>query len=348
VDTSKVLLVGSVPLKPAAAVFETACDCLGDLLARVPDGEQAGWTESVRLVVGNNPSLEPGSRSRIGTVSMFSRDIQLYRLKPGATAADLTFGDLGIATNALASYEAFRALKAKGSIPKSMRFQATIPGPATVVANVELPEEEALPPAERALAAEIDRIVRGIPADDLAIQLDLAVEVEKVEFERRPAAFDTPIFALRRFTMDGTASCVARLAARVPDGVELGFHLCALWHVYKDAGQDLQVQVDYANRLFELTGRQIDYIHLPSTPGFTASDFAPLKQLRRPAETRLFLGLLHREDGLEGAARRIGAARTAIDDFGISHFCGLGQWLAGPETVKPMLDLHRQSAALLA
>jgi len=38
----EVLLVGSVPLAPAAAVFETVAQHLGALAPRIPDGEQIG------------------------------------------------------------------------------------------------------------------------------------------------------------------------------------------------------------------------------------------------------------------------------------------------------------------
>jgi hypothetical protein len=341
----EILLTGSVPLKPASKVFEVVSNCVGAHLRRMPDGEQAGWVGTVRGAIARLDAFEPGTVSRIGTVASFSRPMQMLRLKPGRSAADLDLGELGFARNALASYAEFRKLKAAGTIPRNVRYQATVAGPATTGGTLELPEDELLPLVERSLAREIAAIAEGIPHDELAIQLDLAVEVEKEEFIRRPQAFDTPVFAIRRFTLEGTTDSVARLANAIPPDVELGFHLCALWHVYKGAGQDLRVHVDYANALARKVKRSIAYFHLPTTPEFAGKDFEPLRGLELAPETKLFLGLIHAEDGLEGARRRVRAAQAVLPDFGVGHFCGLRQLGAGPETVEPMLELHRDVAA---
>jgi hypothetical protein len=270
----------------------------------------------------------------------------MLRLKPGLAASDVSLGELGFARNAIASYAEFAELKRKGRINPGVRFQATVAGPATTGGTLEMPESDVYALVEPALAREIRDIVAGIPAGELAVQLDLAVEVEKEEYRRRPGAFDTPAFAIRQFTFEGTTDAVARLANAIPPDVELGFHLCAMWHVYKDAGQDLRVHVDYANALIGKIRRPIGYFHLPTTPEFGEADFAPLKDLRLPQGTKLFLGLIHAADGLEGARRRVEAARKVVPDFGVAHFCGLSQWGAGPETVQPMLELHRATAAI--
>ena len=66
--------------------------------------------------------------------------------------------------------------------------------------------------------------------------------------------------------------------------------------------------------------------------------FAPLQGLDLPDGTDLYLGLVHHEDGVEGAMRRIAAASTAASRFGIATECGLGR---GPEErTAPLLDLH--------
>ena len=342
----EVLLTGSVPMKPASAVFEAVCGCLGDLVQRVPDGEQAGWVETVRVAIAGNEAFEPGTVSRIGTVANFSRESRMVRLKPGLSVSAVKLGSLGFADNAIASYREFKRLRSSGKIRPGVRFQATLAGPATTGGMIELHEEQLLPLIEAPLAQEIRHIVAAIPAEDLTIQIDLAVEVEKVEYERRPGAFDTPIFGLRKFTMVGTTDSVARLVNAIPAEVELGFHLCALWHVYKDAGQDMAVHVDYANELVRKIDRNIAYFHLPTTPEYAAADFAPLKNLKLGLRTKLFLGLIHAADGLEGARRRVRAAQSVVPEFGVAHFCGLSQWGAGPETVAPMLLLHRATAAL--
>ena len=342
----EILLTGSVPLKPAARVFEVVSTCAGDAMRRMPDGEQSGWVEGVRKALARNDAFEPGSVSRIGTQPTFTRPIQMLRLKPGRAAHEVELGELGFARNAIESYRTFRELRAQGTIKAGTRFQATVAGPATTGGTLEMPEDQMLPLVERALSNEIRRIVEAVPAQELTIQLDLAVEVEKEEYRRRPQAFDTPIFGIRQLSFEGTTDSVARLANAVPPEVELGFHLCALWHVDKGGGQDLRVHVDYANALVRKIRRPIGYFHLPTTPEYAEKDFAPLRDLHLGAGTRLFLGLIHAADGLEGARRRLEAAQSVVGDFGIGHFCGLAQWGAGPDTVEPMLRLHRETAAM--
>jgi hypothetical protein len=53
-----VLLVGSVPLTPAAKVFETVSRSIGDLVRRIPDGEQIGWSSTARSTYREHPDLE--------------------------------------------------------------------------------------------------------------------------------------------------------------------------------------------------------------------------------------------------------------------------------------------------
>ena len=340
----EILLTGSVPIHPASKVFEIVSECCGDAMARMPDGEQVGWVDSVRERIATNAALQPGQVSRIGNASTFDRGIQMYKAAAGRSPKDVKLGDLGIAANALASYQQFMQLRSQGRIRKGVRFQATVPGPATTGGTLEMPEADVYEIVVPALLTEIRAIIDGIPAEDLTIQFDLAVEVEKEEFRRRPDAFDTPVFAIRQFTFDGTINAVARLAQAVPAEVELGFHLCAMWHVYKQAGQDMAVHVDYANALSSKVKHSIAYIHLPTTPQYEAADFGPLTRLALHPETKLFLGLIHVSDGLEGAKRRMLAAQKSVKNFGVAHFCGLSQWGAGPETVELMLKLHRELA----
>lgn len=86
--------------------------------------------------------------------------------------------------------------------------------------------------------------------------------------------------------------------------------------------------------------RPLDFLHLPvpkdrADPAY----FAPLAGLSIPAETELFLGLVHLTDGLPGALRRVSAARAAREDFGIATECGFGR--RPPDTVPELLALHR-------
>jgi hypothetical protein len=120
-----------------------------------------------------------------------------------------------------------------------------------------------------------------------------------------------------------------------------------MWHIDPSGGQDLQVHVDAANMLTEMVSRRIDYIHMPVGPEHGPDDYAKLASLRLAPETKLFLGLIHRDDGVEGAKRRIEMASAVVQDFGVGHFCGLRDLnQVGSEGLDELLELHGQVAQL--
>ena len=120
-----VLLVGSVPLEDAATVFSAAAKALGPLAARLPDGEtgaRRNWIGWQHAVFARVPQLEPTAERQ--------RNYQLhppFKLKPGAVAPDIDFGELGFAREALASWEIFERLKATGRVPAGCKFQVALP-----------------------------------------------------------------------------------------------------------------------------------------------------------------------------------------------------------------------------
>jgi len=364
-----VLLVGSVPLRPAARVFEVVAEHLAGLVRCIPDGEQRGWLFPVWNHLANNDSLEV-----VGHVPLNPHtdvQISLYGLKPARTASDLVLGPYGIAENALDSYAQFRELRMAGKIPPGVRFQVTLPGPGTTVYPVQVPAEDLLPRAREALWREIELLLAGIPGEDLTVQLDVAMEAEHEEYLRRSASMELPIQEAFHWTQAQMADSVAWLADRIPPDVELGFHICSIWHHYPEFGQDNAVLVDTANALLGRMRRPVGYVHIPIIPEHDQpEDFAPLSDLRLPHESQLYLGLLNLADGLEGARRRITLAETARPDFGVAFYCGLGlpraesvppsaqaeratsaEYHPGlrratPETIAAVLDLHRMASEL--
>ena len=91
--------------------------------------------------------------------------------------------------------------------------------------------------------------------------------------------------------------------------------------------------------------RPVQWISLP-VPRNRADDayFAPLRDLKLPAETELYLGLVHLTDGVEGTERRIEAAQRAIDrPFGVATECGLGR--RPPDTIPQLLRIHAEVSA---
>ncbi len=359
--TREVLLVGSIPLRPASRVFETVAAYLGALAPRIPDGEQIGWIHAARRTIEANPALE--LHRNLKHNGRESVEVPFFRLKQGMTARDLKLGPYGYASNAIDSYRQFRELRHAGKIPARARFQATLPGPGTSVFYVALSPKELLPIARAALLREVVQMTAAIPAKDLALQLDIAMEAEHEEWLRRPGAFDTPVHEGFHWTQEQMAESVAWLANRVPPEVELGFHICSIWHHYPDAGQDNAVLVDTANAISRRVTRPVSYFHIPLIPEHEESDYAELKRLDLRPGTKLYLGLLNFSDGMEGARSRIAMARTVVPDFGIAWYCGLGRPTEGhgsgsplrppaipalrratADTIGEALELHRQAA----
>ena len=70
----------------------------------------------------------------------------------------------------------------------------------------------------------------------------------------------------------------------------------------------------------------------------------PLRDLRMDAHTRLYLGLVHYTDGLDGTRRRMDVASAVYPDFGIATECGLGRRVG--QDIPALLRIHAQAADL--
>jgi hypothetical protein len=57
-------------------------------------------------------------------------------------------------------------------------------------------------------------------------------------------------------------------------------------------------------------------------------------------KTKLFLGLVHDSDGVEGTRARIAVAAKYASDFGIAAECGFGR--RPPETIPNLLRVHSE------
>ncbi|AMM22326.1 hypothetical protein AX769_09680 [Frondihabitans sp. PAMC 28766] len=336
-------LVGSVNLPDAEAVFRAAAEHLGDHLARIPDGEVGErfyWIQFQTFRFDETPGLvrvgEPGFAIR----DLF--DVRPFALDGTVEADELVFPDLGYAEAALESYATFARLRDEGVIPSGVRFQVSLPTPVAVVgAFVQQADKAAVEPAyERALFGELRHILDGIPHQDLAIQWDTALEFALLELPR-----DTG-FGLEAWfepVLDGVVERALRQLASVPPPVQVGFHLC-----YGDVEEAHFVQPIDAGHLADVirgivagATRHIDFFHLPvPIERDDVEYFAPLAAVLPdlPAATDLYLGLVHHQDGAEGAQRRIAAASTVLPHFGVATECGFGR---GPaERTGDLLDLH--------
>jgi hypothetical protein len=328
------LLCGSIPLADADAVFDTIAETLGDRLERVPDGEtgvRTNWIAWQGPVFARQAALMPTAERE--------RSYQLRpprTLKPGASAADLDFRPLGFADEAAASYRRFAERRAVGAFRADARFQVCLPTPyAPVYSFVAYESQERVYPAyERAMLDELADICAAIPAGDLAVQWDVATEMSL--FER---VFPTPLADPDTTLVDR----LARLGDAVPEGVELGYHLCygSMNDRHWKEPADLGILVETANRIAAAVRRRIDWIHVP-VPIERDDDayFAPLDGLSIGPETEFYLGLVHHEDGVAGARRRMAAASAHFSDYGIAAECGFGRMAA--EQIAPLLRLHAE------
>ncbi len=329
-----VLLIGSVPLESSSAVFDEVGPKLGGLAKRIPDGETGArkdWIMWQAEVMKRTKGLEPGS----------TRDLQggykftLYKAKANMP---IEFGKLGYAEAAIKSYKDFRHAQVAGKIPAATRFQVSLPTPIAVV--LSFCEPDSIPAVRQAYEArlneEVDEIAKAIPANRLALQWDVAVEICFI-LENPEMAKVIPIEPL--------VASIARISEHVPAEAELGLHLC-----YGDPGhkhvvepKDTRLMVELANRLIADINHPIAWIHmLVPRDRDDEAYFIPLKDLKRPSGTELYLGLVHRTDGLAGAQRRLAAAKRVVSDFGIATECGFGR--RPPETVSDLINLHREVA----
>jgi hypothetical protein len=348
VGALEVLFTGSVPLQPAAEVFRTLQRCCGGSLRRMPDGEQLDWVFGAWNAMAAHPALEvrPGAPAANSGTPFGGMQTYLFALRDGATPKDLQWEKFGVADTVAQSYRELTELVRDGIVDESVRLQATIAGPGTTGGPLLMPWQDVVSVVNPPLIAEIEAIAAVVPAHRLAVQFDLAAEIELEELRRNPSGFDAPAIAAldqtwSGWTLDTLLDASVELADHVPAAAELGFHLCGLWHMEPAGGQDVRVQVDAANLLTEKVGRRIDYIHLPMLPQHGPKDYAALADLRLDPKTKLFLGLIHRTDGSAGARRRIELASAVVQDFGVAYFCGLRDLNGvGTEALAEVLDLH--------
>ena len=105
-----IYLVGSVPFATSAEVFEQSSAAFGPRIARIPDGEvgeRIDWVTHLERLFHDNPAFEPSDE--VFGVHAGATKRRRYRLKAGKAAPDVTFGNLGYADNARASYAGSRA-----------------------------------------------------------------------------------------------------------------------------------------------------------------------------------------------------------------------------------------------
>ena len=344
--TAHAHLVGSVPLSDSETVFRTVCAELGPHLRRVPDGEtgeRRRWIWFQRDMLWNHPDLEEDTDAGLYAVYQWDgallRETPYLRFKPSADPGAVEF-PTGYAEAAAGSHAVYSRLRDEGVIGSGTRFQVSLPTPMSTGYMYVSPASRSayMPAYERCLLDALDGILSAIPHDRLSIQWDVCQEVLLFEdyFSHRPGDYKEQVYAL-----------LARLGGRVPEAVELGYHLCygspADEHLVMP--RDMAILVEMGNGISAALNRRLDFLHAPVPKDRTdRAYFRPLKGLNLPPGAELILGLIHYDDA-DGDAARIAAAREFAPMFGVASECGWGR--TDPARVPGLLASHRRAVELL-
>lgn len=324
-------LTGSINQPTVADAFRFVGSRLQPGVARVPDGEpgdRANWVLTQTRHFLDNPTLDVTE----------SNGRRLARLRPGTSAADVAFPAFDYQDHAIASYDLFRRARERGELAPESKFLVSIPTPFNAVNFfVEFDSQVEVARAyETPLKASVDAIQDAIPHRDLVIQWDLPVEDATIE-----GWFPNPYRDVEEIY-----EVTARPASWVGEDVELAFHLC-----YGDSKfgaspfmgdppdeeaaarggrhihpRDASVIVAVSNGLSRHVSRRIDAIQAATVTSWNRlAHWQPLADLAIEPETEFFLGLVHAEDGAEGARHRASLAAEFLPSFGLSTECGLGR-----------------------
>jgi hypothetical protein len=339
--------VGSIPLSDSETVFRTLSQVAGPHLLRLPDGEtgiRKTWIRFLQDVLAQNPAVEPAKdvppfkfTQWDGTVL---REIPRLRLKPGAKPSPDGF-KTGYADMAIASWAVFERLQKAGVIPANVKFQISLPTPIAPTYNNMLPADRPgiLPALTAHFIGEVGKIARTLPNDRIALQWDVCQEVLAWEgyYEKGPVDFRTE-----------TLGVLTQIGDAVPQGIELGYHLCygspADQHCVQP--RDTAIMVEMTNAIVASVKRPIQFFHLP-VPKERTDDayFAPLERLKLRPPTELYLGLIHHDDA-KGDAARLAAARRHVRVDGVATECGMAR--GDPGRLPALLAAHVRAAEFAA
>lgn len=332
-------LVGSVPLSDTETVFRTVAGQLGPHLRRIPDGETGNrwrWIFWQREMLVNHPAMEDDPDTETFKVVQWDgqviRDLPYLRFKPGVDPSEVKF-EAAYAGPAIESFKTYQRLREEGVIGPDTLFQVCLPTPmATAFMYISPSAREAyLPVYEEAMASALGEILDSIPHERLSIQWDVCQEVLVFEdyFKARPRDYKEQIF-----------SELARMGQRVPETVDMGYHLCygSPMDEHLVMPKDMGILIEISNGLLAGLNRRLDFLHLPVPKGRTDSGyFQPLTGLKLAPNTEIYLGLIHFDDQA-GDAQRMATAKQFIPSFGVATECGWGR--TEPTRVNGLLRSH--------
>lgn len=341
---------GSVNLADAGSVMREIIARVPSGVRRVPDGEtgdRGNWIFFQMQKFLQSPALVP-ARPLDAAAGDYEQMPQL-RLADGVDPADMRWPDPGYADAYLESYATFAALRDEGVIPRGVRFQVEYPTPLASIGAYVVPEQQQtlLGSYEQAMFADLDRLIRALPHDEVAVQWDVAVEFGILEDSFGPGgsqAFDAIV--------TGLARCIDQVPADVPAGL----HLCYgdYGHQHFKQPESLALQVRVLNAVTETAGRPVSFVSF-TVPQYQRDEayFAPLAELAADPDTELNFALVpyHPADQAPGTTddqvlfidAGLAASQGGSRAWGICTECGMGR--ASRDEIPELLDLHREIVA---
>ena len=163
---------------------------------------------------------------------------------------------------------------------------------------------------ERAMFADLGRLLAAIPHDEVAVQWDVAVEFGILEGAF--ASGGTPAF-------DAIVAALARCIDQVPAEIPAGLHLCYgdYGHEHFKQPESLGLQVRVLNAVSAAAGRPVSFVSF-TVPQNQAEEsyFAPLAGLNLDLGTELNFALVPYHPARAATGHDAGA--------GAAHRCGPG------------------------
>ena len=332
---------GGVNLSDAETVMREITSRVPRGVRRIPDGETGDrqqWIWFQLQKFWETPGLEQAAAP---DPSKGYEQLPKVRLADGQDPESLAWPNLGYADAYIESYRTFVRLRDEGVIGNDVLFQVEYPTPLASISGWVVPEDQDRLEASYAAAlfADLDRLLREVPHDDVAVQWDVAVE-----FGLLSGGFP----AGESHDFDGIVRRLVECVGRVPDDVPVGLHLCYgdYQHRHFKEPESLELQVSVANALTERAGRPIRWFAF-TVPQYQRSVeyFAPLSDLRVRDETELYFALVpyhpaEQEPGTTEAQVQLVDEQLGARPWGICTECGMAR--AERDEIPELLDLHRE------
>jgi hypothetical protein len=338
---------GSVNLADTESVMREIASRIPSGLRRIPDGETGDRSNWIFFQLQKFLQLPWLVQARpVGSADGEYEQLPQLRLAEWADPGQVTWPDIGYADAYLESYRVFAGLRADGVIPAGVRFQVEYPTPLASISGYIVPEQQQvlLDSYERAMFADLDRLLAAIPADEVAVQWDVAVEFGVLEEAFAPGgaqAFDAIIAALAR--------CVDQVPAEIPAGLHFCYGDYGHQHFMQPASLALQVRV--LNAVTAAALRLVSFVSF-TVPQYQREEgyFAPLAGLTADPDTELNFALVpyhpaEQEAGTTADQVRLIDASLAASPggpraWGVCTECGMGR--VNRDEVPALLDLHRE------